>query len=182
MTTEQPPRHEPSTPKEVERKFLIDDSEFTTMIEQGFDLKGYPHEKIAQGYLAATEDCAIRVRQKGSRFYLTYKAAPTKHIAERVELETELTQAQFDTMWPGTAGKRVEKTRYEIPAADGVHTIELDVFEGDNAGHVLAEVEFSSTVEADAFQPPAWFSTDVTADRGYGNASIAEHGFPDPYL
>lgn len=182
MTTEQSPRHEPDITKEIERKFLVENSEFAAMVDQGFDLDGYPHKKIDQGYLASTDDCEIRVRRKGDEFFLTYKSTPTDHVAERIELETELTQKQFDTMWPGTAGRRVEKTRYEIPAADGVHTIELDVFEGDNEGCILAEVEFASTAEADAFQPPAWFSIDVTADKGFGNASIAEHGFPKPYL
>ena len=182
MTTEQSPKQELDTTKEIERKFLVEDSEFAAMVDQGFELGDYPHTKIRQGYLASTDDCAVRVRQKGNRFFLTYKSAPNHHVAERTELETELTEEQFDIMWPGTAGRRVEKTRYEIPAADGLHTIELDVFEGDNAGHVLAEVEFASTTEADAFQPPEWFSIDVTSDKAFGNASIAEYGFPTPYL
>lgn len=175
--TEQAPKHESSKTKEIERKFIIDPE---TAVALG--LEEYPSEKIDQGYLVSTPECAIRIRRKGDKYYWTHKSAPTGHAAERVELETEITQEQFDVMWPGTEGRRVEKTRFEIPLGDGVHTIELDVFDGDNAGHVLAEVEFASTAEADTFQVPGWFGKDVTADRGYGNASIAERGFPEPYL
>ena len=85
-------------------------------------------------------------------------------------------------MWPGTEGRRIEKTRYELPLADGTGTIELDIFEGENTGHIMAEVEFASTEAADAFEAPQWFGADVTADKAYGNASIAEHGFPPPYM
>lgn len=156
--------------KEIERKFVID------KIPEDFDLGSFPSKKIYQGYLVNTAECAVRLRRKGAAFFLTYKTASKEHAAERVELETELSEVQFDTMWPGTAGKRLEKTRYEIPY--GNHVIELDVFEGANTGHVLAEVEFKSTSEADIFQPPGWFSRDVTADRAYGNSNIAEFGFP----
>lgn len=157
-------------PTEIERKFVIE------ALPEGLDLNALPSKKIDQGYLANGPEGAVRVRRKGDKYFWTFKTASTQHSAERVELECEITQAQFDTMWPGTAGKRVEKTRYEIPF-DG-HVIELDIFEGENAGHMLAEVEFSSTSNADAFEPPEWFSRDVTADKAFGNANIAESGFP----
>lgn len=182
MIGETPPQDESSISKEIERKFLIEDSDLKAMLQHGFDPTEYPHKRIEQGYLVSNDECAVRVRRKGDRFYLTYKSAPTEHIAERTELEVGITQEQFEALWPATVGRRIQKIRYEIPVGDGVHTIELDVFEGDNAGHVLAEVEFASRSDADAFQPPAWFGIDVTADKEYGNASIAEHGFPGPHL
>ncbi len=181
MNIDGAPRPEAPKNREIERKFIIDTAIVADLKKHGFQLDGYPHEKIDQGYLANTPDGAVRVRRKGPKFFLTYKAASASHVAERIELETELTADQFEAMWPGTEGRRVEKTRYKVPSGDGVHTIELDVFEGEHAGHVLAEVEFASTAEADAFQPPVWFGTDVTADKAYGNASIAEHGFPESY-
>lgn len=155
---------------EIERKFVID------TLPAGLNLDAYPRKKIDQGYLSNTNEAAIRIRRKGDKFFWTFKSAPSGHATERVELECEITPQQFDTMWPGTAGKRLEKTRYEIP--HGSHTIELDIFEGDNAGHMLAEVEFGSTSDADMFTPPEWFGADVTADKRFGNATIAEAGFP----
>jgi len=166
---------EPAVTTEIERKFVVDPAALVALERRGLSLESYPHTKIDQGYLAnSPETGAVRIRRRGEQYFLTFKAPSTGHAAERVELETELTEEQFDTMWPGTEGRRVEKTRYELHGAGG-HTIELDVFEG---GHILAEVEFASTQEADAFEPPPWFGADVTADRGYGNASIAQYGFP----
>ncbi len=171
MSMDIPDSQESLVTTEIERKFIIDN------LPPDLDLDSYPGKKIDQGYLASTPDTAVRIRRKGDKFFWTVKSAPTGHEAERVELECEITQTQFETMWPGTAGRRLEKTRYEIPHGD--HTIELDVFGGDNCGHMLAEVEFESTSGADMFQPPEWFGTDVTADSRFGNASIAVAGFPE---
>lgn len=157
--------------KEIERKFVIAALPADLHLD---DLKG---KKINQGYLEITDEAASRVRQKGDRYFYTYKSAPGEHAAEREEKEHEITREEFDLRWPETEGKRVEKTRYEIPLGD--FTIELDIFEGQNAGHILAEVEFPSTDAADSFEPPAWFGPDVTADKRFGNSQIALHGFPE---
>ena len=132
--------------------------------------------KIDQGYLTNGPDGAVRVRREGDTYTWTFKGPPMGHATEKVELETEITKEQFDVMWPGTGGRRVEKTRYRLPLAD--HTVELDVFEGSNAGNMMAEIEFASTTVADFFDAPEWLGPKVTSDKRYGNASIAEHGFP----
>lgn len=170
MTDAMVARAEQAEPKEIERKFLID------ALPDGLDLGEYESVKIDQGYLAVDERAAVRIRRKGVKFYITYKGAPLEHEAERIELEGEISQELFETLWPGTAGRRIEKTRYMIPYEDRI--IELDLFEGDNAGYMLAEVEFVSTSQSDDFGPPDWFGTEVTADKRYGNASIADNGFP----
>ena len=156
--------------QEIERKFLI------TALPPELDLNSCKATKIDQGYLMADSTAAVRVRRKGDKYFMTYKRASDSHSAARVELVTELSAEQFETLWPGTEGRRVEKTRYEIPF--GSHVIELDIFAGENAGHMLAEVEFTSTEAADVFQPPAWFHQDVTPDPRFGNSSIADRGFP----
>ncbi len=174
MAVDNQPTPEATASTEIERKFVID------ALPEELDLEGFKAKKIRQGYLSSTPSEAVRIRQKGDSYFWTYKAAPTSHAAERVELECEISKDQFDAMWPGTAGRRLEKTRYEIPLGKhGEHTVELDIFEGDNDGHMLAEVEFSSTQGADLFEAPDWFGQDVTADKSYGNANIAEHGFPN---
>ncbi|MEK7471776.1 MAG: hypothetical protein AAB624_00860 [Patescibacteria group bacterium] len=43
----------------------------------------------------------------------------------------------------------------------------------------MAEVEFNSTEEAEAFVAPDWFGADVTEDKRYGNGDIAKNGFPE---
>lgn len=157
---------------EIERKYLVRE-----LPPELANLSLYPSREIRQGYLASGPQGSVRLRQKGSRFFATFKSKPVEHYAQRVELETELSETQFSDLWGGTEGRRLEKTRYEIKY--GPHTIELDVFRGDNEGHMLAEVEFDSTEEADDFVQPDWFGPEVTNDGKYGNSSIAEFGFPE---
>src|SRR5258708_35652819 len=104
MSMDIPSSGEPLVTTEIERKFVID------TLPENFDLESLPSKKIYQGYLANTPDAAIRIRRKGDKFFWTFKGAPEAHAAERVELECEITEKQFGTMWPGTAGRRLEKT------------------------------------------------------------------------
>ena len=83
---------------------------------------------------------------------------------------------QFNTLWPLTRDRRIEKIRYSIPYQDNI--IELDVFQGELEGLCLAEVEFESEESASIFQPPEWFGEDVTADERYKNKNLALYGRP----
>jgi CYTH domain-containing protein len=96
----------------------------------------------------------------------------------RVEEELEIEPDRFERLWPLTEGRRIEKTRYEI-AADSGATIELDIYEGALAGLVVAEVEFDSESDADAFGAPDWFGREVTDDARYKNQRLAREGAPD---
>ena len=67
------------------------------------------------------------------------------------------------------------KDRYRIPMT-GTYahlTIELDVFSGVYSGLVLAEVEFPTVEEAEAFVPPEWFTEDVTMSGEYQNSRLS---------
>lgn len=57
------------------------------------------------------------------------------------------------------------------------YTIELDIFEGDLAPLILAEVEFSSEEEGNAFTPPEWFAKDVTYSGKYHNSYMSRYGY-----
>ena len=69
-------------------------------------------------------------------------------------------------------GRLIVKKRYMIPLDP--YTIELDVFEGDLSPLLLAEVEFPSVEEANAFQAPDWFGEDVTYDGRYHNSRLSQ--------
>ena len=58
-----------------------------------------------------------------------------------MEEEIALDPAAFDRLWPLTEGRRVVKTRHAVTVAGGL-VIEVDVYSGDLAGLVVAEVEF----------------------------------------
>ncbi len=152
---------------EIERKFLVK--------EMPAGLEKYPSNDISQGYLAVTGDgTEIRIRRKGNKYYETVKSGEG---LKRKEVEIDLGEKGFNALWPLTEGKRVEKTRYEIPY--GYHLIELDVYSGALDGLVVAEVEFGSEEESARFNPPDWFGSEVTDDRRYANKSLALYGKPE---
>jgi len=155
-----------SQPQEIERKFLV-----KSLPE---NLEQYPHKDIVQGYLAITEDgTEVRLRKKGKKYFQTVKSGAGK---TRFESEVEITEDQFNTLWEATKGKRVEKTRYEIPHESG--TIELDIYHGDLDGLLSVEMEFSSEKDSNEFVTPIWLSEEVTDDKKYKNQNLALHGVP----
>jgi adenylate cyclase len=150
---------------EVERKFLV------ANLPELTDLTG---EETLQGYISTASDCAeVRIRQKGNQFFQTIKS---EGGLTRSEIEVEISNAQFDLLWTATEGRRLKKTRYDIPC-EGL-TIELDVYGGDLAGLLVAEVEFLSEDESARFNPPSWFGQEVTNDRAFRNKQLAEKGMP----
>jgi CYTH domain-containing protein len=79
-------------------------------------------------------------------------------------------------LWEATSGRRIEKTRYEVPHAGRI--VEVDVYHGELAGLVIAECEFASAEESRRFVPPEWLGGEVTGDPDYKNQSLALHGRP----
>ena len=152
---------------EIERKWVLD--------APPSGLEDHRSQRFEQGYLAIDPAGAeVRVRRKdGVKSVMTVK---TGIGLVRGEEEWEI--ANFDALWPLTAGRQVLKTRYFIPL--GRHTVELDVYEGDLNGLVTAEVEFPDEASARAFEAPAWLGRDVTEDKRYGNRVLAVDGIPVP--
>ena len=150
-----------SEPTEIERKFLV----ATCPV-----LDAARAEAVRQGYVTGPEDSVeLRLRQKGRTCFLTVKSAGT---LERAEHETAITADQFDTLWPATRGRRIEKTRYTGPLPGGL-IFELDIFHGTLAPLMLVEVEFPTRDAAGAFIPPDWFGADVTAEKRFKNKALA---------
>jgi len=138
------------------------------------DLPPLPDEgtRIRQGYLALDGAVQVRIREReGEGRSLTVKGG---RGATRTEVELRIGADRFEQLWPLTAGRRIDKTRYLVPV-DGADA-ELDVFAGDLTGLVLVEVELDSEDAMAAFEPPAWFGAEVTDDDRYSNASLATHG------
>lgn len=157
-------------PREIERKFLVR----TTPP----NIRLFPHQRINQGYLVVDgEGGEVRIRKKGERCYLTVKNGSG---LVRQEFEISLDESQFGNLWPATAGRRIIKDRFAIPVEQ--FTIELDFFSGPLEGLVIAEVEFRSIDESSLFNPPDWFSREVTTDERYRNRNLAIHGLPDDQI
>lgn len=158
------PKHK--EPVEIERKFLVN-----TIPET---LNDYEHQEIRQGYLVVGKDGSeARARERSGVYSLTVKS---KGELSRGEYEIPIYAKDFDTLWPATEGKRVEKTRFSIPY--GEFTIELDIYYGELTGLVTAEVEFENENDANSFNVPEWFGNDVTNNKSFKNQQLAETGFP----
>jgi adenylate cyclase len=152
---------------EIERKFLVGAN--PPVLEQSRS------KRIEQGYIAIEADgTEVRVRRRDGAAVLTVKSGGGR---SRVEEEIAIDAERFARLWPLTEGRRLEKTRYLIPAEAGL-TIELDVYSGALAGLMVAEVEFDSEEAGDAFEPPAWFGSEVTDDVRFKNQTLAREGAP----
>ncbi len=151
---------------EIERKFLI--------TKKPEDLDAYPFHQIEQGYLCT--DPVVRIRKEDDTYYLTYKSGERM---DHEEANLPLTAEAYAHMRPKCDGIYIAKKRYCIPF--GKYTIELDIFEQDAAPLILAEVEFPTVAEANAFVPPEWFGKDVTDCERYHNNYISQYGYsPEP--
>lgn len=148
---------------EIERKFLLHHLP---------DLADESGARIVQGYLRADERASVRVRITDGQARLTVKGA--QHGITRTEFEydipTEDARVLLDDL---IVGDRIEKRRFQVPF-DG-RTWELDVFEGVNAGLVVAEIELDS--EQDEPTLPAWVGREVSDDPRFLNASLCRRPF-----
>lgn len=145
---------------EIERKFLID-----TLPE---NISQYPFRQLEQGYLCT--EPVVRIRREDDDYYLTYKS---KGLMVREEYNLPLTRDAYQHLLPKIDGILITKKRYLIPLSEKL-TIELDIFEDALAPLVLAEVEFTSEEEANAFTPPEWFGEEVTYSTKYHNSTLSQ--------
>jgi adenylate cyclase len=150
---------------EVERKFRL---------RQPPDLSSSESDPIEQGYLAVGTDGEVRLRRKGDKTLLTAKRGAG---LSRGEAEVEISAEQFEALWPLTEGRRLRKRRHVLPH-DGLE-IEVDVYEGELEGLIVAEIEFDSEEQAHGFEPPDWLGDDVTGDERFLNENLAVDGAPD---
>jgi CYTH domain-containing protein len=95
----------------------------------------------------------------------------------RTEEELPLDARAFDSLWPLTDGRRIEKRRHLVALDDDL-TAEVDVYDGPHDGLLTAEIEFPSVEASEAFAPPAWLGDEVTGDRRYANQALALEGRP----
>ena len=136
---------------EIERKYLV-----TTPPR---NYTSYPFHQIEQGYLCTNP--VVRIRKQDQEYYLTYKS---NGLMVREEYNLPLTEDAYRHLRQKTDGRLISKLRYCIPFQDSL-TIELDIFQGELAPLMLAEVEFPSREEAEAFQPPEWFEIGRASGR-----------------
>jgi len=150
---------------EIEKKFLIDREKLIAYNSEIFN-NGI---KIQQGYIAQTEEkTVVRVRLADKKGFLTIKGANIG--CSRAEFEYEIPYEDAYKMLNTLCSKRIQKTRYLLPISN--HTWEIDVFDNNNEGLIVAEIELDS--ENEIFDIPNWVTKDITNDKRYYNSNLLE--------
>ena len=147
---------------EIERKFLVRGDGWGPA-DDG------THQR--QGYMAVGKQCTVRVRLTPDTAKLTLKSE--RRGIERDEYEYDIPRDDAERMLATMCGLVVEKTRY-LREHEG-HTWEVDVFAGDNAGLVVAEVELERADEDVAI--PAWVGEEVSHDTRYRVGYLSRHPY-----
>ena len=126
---------------------------------------------MAQGYLGGTH-CSIRVRVGENGASLNVKSRELG--VQRSEFEFPIPPDQAQQILQQFAdGVAVLKTRHYV--SHDQLLFEIDEFEGENAGLLVAEVEL--THPAQSFSRPDWLGQEVTDDARYYNSNLVTHPF-----
>ncbi len=149
---------------EIERKYLVDAAQWQQMHKP----QGVPFE---QGYMVNDSERAVRIRVTDQHGYITIKGQAQGF--SRKEYEYTIPADEARELIGYFTQSTVKKTRYCIEYAG--HTWEVDVFEADNAGLIMAEIELDS--EDEKFDTPPWVTQDVTDDERYYNTYLSQHPF-----
>ncbi|MEM7135942.1 MAG: CYTH domain-containing protein [Myxococcota bacterium] len=149
--------------QEIERKFLICDDGWRARATG---------TRFRQGFLSTEPERTVRVRLAGAVGTLTIKGRTVGATRSEFEYEIPVHDAEFllDNL---CRRPLIEKVRYVT--AVGPHTWEIDVFEGENDGLVVAEIELAT--EDEPFERPAWLGDEVTDDPRYFNANLVQMPF-----
>ncbi|NOZ13677.1 MAG: CYTH domain-containing protein [Acidobacteria bacterium] len=146
--------------REIERKFLVKDTSWEN------EAPGIP---CIQGYLSLDPDRVVRVRIMGKDARITIKSRISNRIRREFEYPIPLEDAE-EMLEKLALGSLIDKTRHFIDFKG--HTWEIDRFEGENSGLIIAEVELAGVDEE--VELPPWIGMEVTDDPRYLNISLCQ--------
>ena len=147
---------------EIERKFLVLNNDWRTL--------GTP-VNYAQGYLTADGIRTVRIRIAGEEGFITIKGG--SNGISRLEFEYPIPVLDALEMLRLCAIPVIQKFRTKIDYKGKIW--EIDEFEGDNKGLILAEIELTS--EDESFDIPPWIGQEVTGDLRYFNSQLSVRPF-----
>jgi adenylate cyclase len=149
---------------EIERKFLVRGGAWRSLASS--------EARIRQAYLASGERSTTRVRIKDDAdAALTIKSKRAE--LRRLEIEYPISVLDAEALLSLRHSGLIEKTRFIVPWRE--HRWEVDVFGGDNAGLVIAEIELRH--EDERFERPPWLGVEITGQAQYYNGSLARHPY-----
>ncbi len=147
--------------REIERKFLVAGAD-------GWRDRVEAEIRIRQFYLAAGPGRTVRIRvSDGLDAELTLKFSGPGRGRDEFSYPVPLSEAL--EMQAYALGRIIAKTRHHVRHRGYLY--EVDVFAGDLAGLVIAELETPDMVAASDLPP--WLGREVTRDARYYNAQLA---------
>lgn len=150
-------------PVEIERKFLIRNTDF---------IEGLEAIEVIQAYLALPPENTVRVRIAAEKAYLTIKGKTKGFSRPEYEYEIPLNHAR-EMIKNLCVFHPITKTRYFFNYQG--FKWEIDIFHGDNQGLVIAECELNS--ENIELPLPSWIKEEVTGDLRYYNSYLTKKPF-----
>ena len=161
--------------REIERKFLVNKEKLA-----GYSLSFMLAHKIKQGYLLddgnKTGLLSIRARIIDNKGYLTIKKR-TLDPRIRFEYEYPIPVEDAEELLENSCPHGIiEKERIFIQK-EGKHVWEIDIFQGDNEGLIIAELELDSADEE--FVKPDFVGKEVTGYARYLNTNLAIKPYKD---
>ena len=156
---------------EIEKKFLI-------RTPMGFSLAGVDLInvwKIQQQYLFDKDgyERRIRARKEGRKTRFSYTEKKPVSYGMREENEREITEEEYNTLQKeAIKDKSLYKRRYRFIFNDMLY--ELDLYDLSNK-YAILEVELSDITQDVVIPPMFELVKEVTNDRRYSNAYLAEY-------
>jgi adenylate cyclase len=150
--------------KEIERKFLVDLTKLDTKKYTNWTVN------IEQGYLSENIERSIRIRIEDKRAYITIKGNTDKITRDEYEYEIPFDDA---IKLLKMCDKTIIKKRTTIKFNQRYWVV--DIFEGDNEGLIVAEIELKN--EKEKFALPPWVTEEVSRDSKYYNLQLLRNPY-----
>jgi len=147
---------------EIERKFLVIPP-FPQLING---------QKITQAYIFVSDNKELRIRIVDNKCKMSIKINLDKMLREEYQYDISLEEG-YRIIELGTERVPIVKIRYTINYKN--MDWEIDFFEGENEGLVVAEIELNHLEQK--FEKPSWAGEEVTCDQRYYNKNL----YQNPY-
>ena len=123
-------------------------------------------------------DCYIEQSRLRLRFMQGHGVADEMKLTKKGELNTStriittvyLDKAEF-TLLSKLPGRQITKRRHYFA---GNPEIAVDVFQNNNNGLIMAEVEFPTTKLLKTYRPPDWVGKEVTDEKAFSGGNLSE--------
>jgi len=153
---------------EIERKFLLKNNNWKQNVSSS--------AQIRQGYLVGANTnlakSSVRIRIEADKANINIKNMTLDITRQEYEYEIPVVDAE-KLLYDLCEKPQISKIRYIVMHKN--HKWEIDVFEGDNQGLVVAEIELLA--EDESFAIPEWIGLEVSDQVKYYNVNLIEYPY-----